>query len=913
MPVSKFDDIMFEKKFPVWESCRIAWDDSTQSQASVWELFPAEQEGMVPDYAACGTLSDKIRRKLRDVMCLLGETELAVEFLDDVLDDEAPSYRLEIPMPICIKAILERLDSGWYRHTQHLLDDCRRMHENCAMYNEPGQHISLVSSQLLDWGDRAITELVAKEEEKEARGNAVKTIMHVLEGDVVSDPIYDSSEFDVDYSTMVEPDASWGEGKPKFVAWVPQCGDVVQYSREHQRKFNQAYEVKGDLARTGDLDPDAITDGSGNDQILSPGRKVWEYCCVTAIEYIYTPAGGDSEEFDKRVPWCMLTLEPSSNTPYTIAYRPPNDKDAAKYQFVLPMHYVKDYAWHAAPLGLTPMAKERHVAVLEAIKKRVASGTHTKEFDIAAMTNAGSDMDMLDEAGEARIASAFFYHDETAANAGSLDLIMRRISSGYYRQVSAIVHDIKQTFYMRSRALVKGDIAKLQVGLHCRNEGVDVNIPDNIKSALDKVTVAREACATAIAGALELPMVEWVLNLNANVRSHAREKDVFLFPAGERPTDPMIPLPKVRDVVRPFFGPGSLDGNAANILKFEGGKRSMSEQVKMFGSIDAMGLDHSTLPPDPCDYHPPVTNKNNSWPAAKITVRCDSLVAADQDVDVGGKRKADALDGDSEFLSEKIIMPHTVFHKNSSMLKALYGTKDHVRSCFKCRQQSQGFLMCRIKRGHSHPDWVGPVPSAVGEISTPKRATALASSYGLKPAKRPDFSTPNFKGPNAVDLSMKAERNEAAELLKIETYENEYKQSKVDLEKFEKELVEVTARVKTMEEMEIVVTPEDIERANNYVTGTEDGHEEMCYVCGEAGILIMCDSCPKCAHFTCVGLKEELMEDDEDWYCKSCCQNIAMSPELKSPGGSEGGEGSEGKGFGLETSGGEDGDDMQED
>ncbi|CAG9310895.1 unnamed protein product [Blepharisma stoltei] len=43
--------------------------------------------------------------------------------------------------------------------------------------------------------------------------------------------------------------------------------------------------------------------------------------------------------------------------------------------------------------------------------------------------------------------------------------------------------------------------------------------------------------------------------------------------------------------------------------------------------------------------------------------------------------------------------------------------------------------------------------------------------------------------------------------------------------------------------------------------------EQVCYVCGEAGLIICCDGCPKVAHQACAGLDEI---PDGDWFCSEC-------------------------------------------
>jgi hypothetical protein len=1021
------DDVMYSKYFPKWENINIEWDDGTISRASSWELFDGntvkDVDEMSVDYygdTASITLSEKVKDKLIKVLELCKNVDMAQPFIDDVPTDVAPAYRLEVPVSVCINSMMSSLKEGYYRHSLSLLDDVRRMHDNCIMFNEPGHDITLASSKLCDWCIRGMWDLIVKETEKESRSNAIKSLQRMLgswkEKEIMS-PVKknhnnekDATAIDIDTPTGTNenngsiawdinpekccvPDESWGISKPKAATYAPQYGDVVQYSRDIHKNFAKHYSITGDASRPADLDSTMLTAGSCRTDVKY-GKQVWEYCVVTDVQYLTSPGeapeGSDSDAFDETIPYCLITLVPSSNTPYTVLFRLPNSRDGKKLCYVQPLAFSKEFEQLAKPSGIPGPTRERLRTALLAVRERITRGIPTGRCDYNDMTGGGNggvpqstenmamplglgsgvgggaglglgmgmglaDVNMTDANGAATAtttttSSALTTTATPAAPTGNvvdpaeaffevggpIDIILDRITKGYYRQTQAIAYDIKQAFVKCVHSAAMGDLDKLQVGLHLlRLEEVHVElnkaIPDYIREVKPKIELALKAYATAIACVTELPLMEWVLNLNADAKAEQKVRELDW--KGEKASwsgggdgednqtasgGATSTLPKVPPVIRPFFGPGSMESSPLStiVMRNEAFKARASNTggpIAAGYGFDVLGVDHTKLPDDPCDYHPVIPSKNMQWPAVKVKVRCDSLLAAASSASAGGKRKADEMmmDGDNSFLEEEIKIPYAVFRQNNSMIRAFYGTENRVKSCFKCRAQNQGFMICRVKRGHSNIDYIAPPTDQ--EKNDAKKGGG-ANTPGLRPVKRPDFTVPAFKVA-VPDRTVRQEENLANEAARIESLQKEWEAAEEDAKKYAVELEVATKFIADLKTAEIVVTETDIEKASSFTTGAEDGHEELCYVCGEAGILIMCDSCPKCAHFTCVGLNHELMGDDEDWFCKTCSESIADAPHLATPdttpvkeggGTSEGGD-EEGEDEEMEEAGKENG------
>ena len=116
-----------------------------------------------------------------------------------------------------------------------------------------------------------------------------------------------------------------------------------------------------------------------------------------------------------------------------------------------------------------------------------------------------------------------------------------------------------------------------------------------------------------------------------------------------------------------------------------------------------------------------------------------------------------------------------MFRQNLNVSRALYGTPNHVKTCYVCKVQGKGFLECRVKRGHSNPDFVGAILDTANP--TPKKGARLAGVV-----KRVDFSVPRVGGAAAYNtdvLSMDTGDSGRLQVRERARERSEYKRSGV--------------------------------------------------------------------------------------------------------------------------------------
>ena len=61
-----------------------------------------------------------------------------------------------------------------------------------------------------------------------------------------------------------------------------------------------------------------------------------------------------------------------------------------------------------------------------------------------------------------------------------------------------------------------------------------------------------------------------------------------------------------------------------------------------------------------------------------------------------------------------------------------------------------------------------------------------------------------------------------------------------------------------------------VEDSGSEVDAEDDPNDDVCAVCNDGGLMIVCDHCPHSYHKECIGMAdedEESDEDDDEWNC----------------------------------------------
>ena len=421
----------------------------------------------------------------------------------------------------------------------------------------------------------------------------------------------------------------------------------------------------------------------------------------------------------------------------------------------------------------------------------------------------------------------------------TIQIILERIKRGYYRQASAVEDEIKRCFMIRASFKLMGLTDKLQAVMANFLSSGDgfgdaatfarslKTISEAERDIIGDVLFARKCYSTAILSIREPSKCEWAFNARGAssglAASNETREDNFIITGSE--TSLNVANKSLIDVIAKE--------------KFDG----KSENMKV-------GTGREILPRiSPDEKSPPDLLSASS---TKVVVAKPIVDPVDLYVKVCGmggaknKGKRQGIKGDKD--SEPGIFDHPItfqvsdFMGNSKLTAALCGDAE-----FRSLQRSN------------------PIANFLNSVGS-KRTT-------LKPLESP-ITTSEGNHPETINtLGFLTRRLEEQKRILVD--------SALALNMAQREL-------KNIEGMEdIVVTAADIAEMvigelgswGEEVDEEDDGHEDECQICGLGGDLIMCDSCPRCAHLECVGMTD--IGDDEDWFCLVCVSKIVNSSKIR--------------------------------
>ncbi|GAB5586721.1 hypothetical protein Unana1_01621 [Umbelopsis nana] len=120
-----------------WAYFHVVWDDpnSPPEDLSPWELVPRGQD-LFQRYDNAEFLSSSVKQRAIDVLNWLKGGDEFELFVDHVPWQDYPDYLLQIPYPICINMVLNRLNNDFYRHSEAVIEDVEQIRRNAQKYND---------------------------------------------------------------------------------------------------------------------------------------------------------------------------------------------------------------------------------------------------------------------------------------------------------------------------------------------------------------------------------------------------------------------------------------------------------------------------------------------------------------------------------------------------------------------------------------------------------------------------------------------------------------------------------------------------------------------------------------------------------------------------------------------------------
>jgi ssDNA-binding Zn-finger/Zn-ribbon topoisomerase 1 len=376
---------------------------------------------------------------------------------------------------------------------------------------------------------------------------------------------------------------------------------------------------------------------------------------------------------------------------------------------------------------------------------------------------------------------------------------------------------------------------------------MDVNGEDTgvVDPVLTRAISASKVYSAALLAVQEIELMSWVFGFRAEGHSGLDAEEVFAPPPEE-------PSEAVGDSAAADFSSPTKCPPAPNFNSPDG-----REHVR--GSVDINGLDHATLPADPSNGHPKIENGGLKWPDVKVKATIGGMAVQEEGV-------------------EALQLSSEVYVKNTELSRAIFGKPGRMKSCYRCKCDRQGFMVCRVRRGHTNPDFI---QEALPRSLTPKAKTPAArgipNGFGAI-EKRSVWNPKNdVKETNLEELHVWRTQIKDA-TLKIMELDEKFKDAEASLRVEESKVIKVE-----VEEIEEVM-----EREAAGPVEADDDHEDTCMICGGEGELLMCDGCPKCVHLECIGLTT--ISEDEDWFCKDCVIRIRNATCIPVPPVQEGQE-----------------------
>lgn len=423
------------------------------------------------------------------------------------------------------------------------------------------------------------------------------------------------------------------------------------------------------------------------------------------------------------------------------------------------------------------------------------------------------------------IAQSLSPHETLSPNPNlCLELIQHRLRNGYYRDRSALAHDIEEA-YVSSVLLILSKPAAAKKG-----KSVSIRRIAKVLSSQEILSSSRasDKKSTKISALSEDEKI-WVDKIN-RVR--------MLYGTA------LVCATEAECMERMFGTAPNKKTVAAKV------NESMDERQQIFNEArNRLGFIFAALQRDPCTNR---ASQPSITPIIRVKVRFSGQEASSKELhDENRPGSLDVIDTTKPRLFE-----HRDYEDNEALVKLFFGHPGRMASCGRCRAYGRSVIACRLYRRHSLPDFdwnevfrgTGGIdgllymlrtglPAVVPRTSSSQPPALLNGNTGIEGVEGPNDDS---NKPNAATIFEKAK---VAMTL-----------AKSLLEQARRK---VQAPIRLSEEFIRSYFPVD----------ESDGHYNYCTICGLSGDVVCCEGCPNVAHPHCVKLSD-IPEDD--WYCSRC-------------------------------------------
>ncbi|KAF7728449.1 Bromodomain and WD repeat-containing protein 3 [Apophysomyces ossiformis] len=157
-----------------WAYYHVIWDDdeSQPEDLSPWELVPSGED-FYGRYDVAPSMSRQESLRAKDTLRWLMSIEDFQLYVQQVNYYDYPNYLSQIAYPICLDMVNERLENGFYRRKEAIIDDVELIRKNAQKYNHESsaanknaqRMASFFKSRLLIRGARRKAQLEESDDE----------------------------------------------------------------------------------------------------------------------------------------------------------------------------------------------------------------------------------------------------------------------------------------------------------------------------------------------------------------------------------------------------------------------------------------------------------------------------------------------------------------------------------------------------------------------------------------------------------------------------------------------------------------------------------------------------------------------------------------------------------------------------
>lgn len=281
----------------------------------------------------------------------------------------------------------------------------------------------------------------------------------------------------------------------------------------------------------------------------------------------------------------------------------------------------------------------------------------------------------------------------------------------------------------------------------------------------------------------------------------------------------------------------------------------------------------------------------------QVSIKCegmDPIPAKAKPLIMENKNASESVQSECENVdfSKPITYKPDEYESNETLIQALHCRPRRRNICARCKIMRNGLLTCRVRKAHSNYDFiwndfivnVGGINGILKKLKpdfTLQQSSAQCTDKKFNTNQSHVLSNAPDDIPVTITSATKDSVKDDGDE-EVDPIEEDNDLPPQELLSQAEELLLLARKALCAAEDDLKLKPclsEEFLRTCGLLD-PEDGHYEVCVLCGLGGDVLCCESCPIVSHAKCVGLETIPIGD---WYCKQC----TLSKQSQSEGQKE--------------------------